>query len=144
MARLLLLVVAGMIFAAHASIIPGVSYFLKLDYLTKLVKLYACFHELKELCYNTFFCFLISLCQPLMYYQQKQKQNSIFYHTFFLKCFISWASLHGIFLIGRGPFKIKNCDHVQPHLCTDLKTLLNSKVTQHLQCSKSIQSAYQC
>ena len=38
-----------------------------------------------------------------------------------------------------GPLKTKNCDHVQPHLCTDLKTLLNSKVTQHLYCSKSIQ-----
>ena len=60
MARLLLLFIAGMILAAHASLIPGVSQFLKLDYLTKLLKLYACFYELKELCYNTFFCFLIS------------------------------------------------------------------------------------
>ena len=60
MARLLLLFIAGMILAAHASLIPGVSQFLKLDYLTKLLKLYACFYELKELRYNTFFCFLIS------------------------------------------------------------------------------------
>ena len=60
MARLFLLFIAGMILAAHASLIPGVSQFLKLDYLTKLLKLYACFYELKELCYNTFFCFLIS------------------------------------------------------------------------------------
>ena len=60
MARLLLLFVAAMILAAHASLIPGVSQFLKLDYLTKLLKLYACFYELKELRYNTFFCFLIS------------------------------------------------------------------------------------
>ena len=37
-------------------------------------------------------------------------------------------------------FKTKNCDHGQPHPCTDLKTLLNSKVTQHLKYSKSIQS----
>ena len=49
MARLLLLFIAAMILAAHASLIPGVSQFLKLDYLTKLVKLYACFHELKLL-----------------------------------------------------------------------------------------------
>ena len=40
----------------------------------------------------------------------------------------------------RALLKTKNCDHVQPHPCTDLKTLLNSKVTQHLKYSKSIQS----
>ena len=57
MARLLLLFIAGMIWAAHASLIPGVSQFLKLDYLTKLLKLYACFYELKELCITLSFAF---------------------------------------------------------------------------------------
>ena len=140
MSRLLLLFVAGMIFAAHSSLISKVCQFLKLDYLTKRLKLYAWLHELKELCHHFMLLSDFSLLKSSLRTTSKHKNRLVFcYWNFFLQCFLSGANLYGILLIGRGIFRTKNCDHVQPHLVLIQKLCKTSKcLTQH---NKSIQSS---
>ena len=85
MSRLFLLFVAGMIFAAHSSLIPKVCQFLKLDYLKKRLKLYAWLHELKELCHHFLLLSDYPLLKSLLRTTSRHKNRLVFcYRNIFL------------------------------------------------------------